>query len=619
MSYCLNLTCPKPDNPDHARFCSTCGSKLLLGDRYRAMELISQGGIGRTFRAIDESESGLSTCIIKQFSPTNQGTTNIEKAAASFRQEAARLQTLGEHPQIPRLLAYFEPNPQRGTTGAIVQCLVEGESLAQQLVQEGAFNETQIRHILAQLLPVLQYIHSHQVIHRDINPANIICSASTGIETDADTLVLVDFSAAKLTTKTALARTGTVIGSAAYAAPEQLMGKAVTSSDLYSLGVTCIHLLTSIHPFDLFNSLEGMWVWQDYLVEPISDRLTQTLNKMLEGAVKLRYQSAAQILQDLHLTQTLAQSLSVASPNPSVKPNTLTPTWQCVRTLRGHSSSIHAIAFHPDGQILASGGADRSVKLWHLESGIPSCTFSGHSSLIDTIAFSPDGQFLVSGSWDHTIKLWELTTQTLKHTLKQHSGWIKSVAFSSDGQLLASGSADKTINIWNLNLQDIQKTLDGHSSMIHTIVISPDGQILASGSADRTIKLWNLATGEIQLTLHGHTDAVNSLAFSPSGQLLISGSADATIQVWNLKTGDILLTLTEHTDAVHSVAISAKGRLLISGSADGTVRLWHPGRGKLIQTLSDHSAGVMSVAISPDSSTLASAAQDKTIKLWQFI
>jgi len=583
------------------------------------MELISQGGIGRTFRAIDESEPGLSACIIKQFSPTNQGTSNIEKAAASFRQEAARLQTLGEHPQIPQLLAYFEPNPQTGTTGAIVQRLVEGESLAQRLAQSGSFKEAQIRHILAQVLPVLQYIHSHQVIHRDINPGNIICCPRPGIETNAEQLVLVDFSAAKLTTKTALARTGTVIGSAAYSAPEQLMGKASTSSDLYSLGVTCIHLLTSIHPFDLFNSLEGIWVWQDYLVEPISDRLKHTLDKMLEGAVKRRYQSAAQILQDLNLTQNLASFLSAVSPTPSVQPKTLTPTWQCVRTLRGHSSSIHAIAFHPDGQILASGAADRRVKLWHLESGISSCTLSGHSSLIDAIAFSPDGQFLVSGSWDHTIKIWELTTQTLKHTLNHHSGWIKSIAISLDGQIIASGSADKRINIWNAQTQEVQKILDGHSSMIQTVAISPDGQSLASGSADHTIKLWNIATGEILLTLKGHTDAVNSLIFSPSGQLLISSSADATIQVWNLRTGDILLTLTGHTDAVYSVAISAKGRLLISGSADGTVKVWHPGRGKLLQTLSDHSAGVMSVAISPDSSTLASAAQDKTIKIWQFI
>ncbi|MFP5275120.1 protein kinase domain-containing protein [Coleofasciculus sp.] len=619
MSYCLNLACHKPDNPDHARFCSACGSRLLLGDRYRAMELISQGGIGRTFRAIDEYESGLSPCIIKQFSPTNQGTTNTEKAAASFRQEAARLQNLGEHPQIPRLLAYFEPNPQIGTVGAIVQRLVEGESLAQQFAKEGAFKETQIRHILAQLLPVLQYIHSHQVIHRDINPANIIRSPDTGIETEAEKLVLVDFSAAKLTTKTALARTGTVIGSAAYAAPEQLMGKAVTSSDLYSLGVTCIHLLTNVHPFDLFNSLEGMWVWQDYLIEPISDQLKQTLNKMLEGAVKRRYQSAAQILQDLNLSQELAPLFSVPSPVSSMTPNTLTPTWQCVQTLRGHWSSIHAIAFHPDGQMLASGGADRSVKLWHLDSDVSHCTLSGHSNLIDAVVFSPDGQFLVSGSWDHTLKIWQLSTQTLTHTLKQHSGWIKSVAISLDGKILASGSADQRIKVWNFKTQDVQNSLDGHSSMIQTVAISPDGQTLASGSVDRTIKLWNLATGEIQLTLHGHTDAVNSLFFSPSGQLLISGSSDGTIQVWNLRTGNILLTLIGHTDAVHSVAISAKGSLLISGSADGTVKLWHPGSGKLLQTLSDHSAGVMSVAISPDSSTLVSAAQDKTIKVWQFI
>ncbi len=688
MSYCLNPKCQKPQNPNTARFCSTCGSRLLLGDRYRTLQPISQGGIGRTFLAVDEQDTSKPRCIIKQLSPQNQGTKNVEQAAELFRKEASRLQELGQHPQIPQLLAYFdlEPDNRLGTvtTPALVQTFIEGQSLAQQLETEGAFSETQIRQILNELLPVLQFIHDKGVIHRDINPDNIIRTPSSNFgfgstnqnpaiqETDDSAnnpkstiqnpksvrggqLVLVDFSAAKFTSKTVLGKTGTVIGSAAYTAPEQLRGKAETSSDLYSLGVTCIHLLTNIHPFDLFNSLEGIWVWQDYLIDPVSKELSQILNKMLEDAIKRRYQSAEEILKDLNPDtnpETLIHSTKFTIPSSPTEPKSLIPTWNCVRTLSGHLSSINSIAISADGQILASGSADRTVKLWNPNSRITRCTLSGHSSLIEAIALTPDGRILASGSWDHTIKIWDVETQELIHTLCEHSGWIKSLAISPDGNSLVSGSADRTIKIWNLETGEVQTTLSGHSGAVHSVAIAPDGLTLASGSADKTIKLWNLSAlvpgnefpankrsdftrGEVQLTLEGHSDAVNSLTFSPSGQILISGSADKTIKIWNLSalvpgnefpankrsdftSGTLLHTLNGHSEAVNSVAINLQGHTLISGSTDKTIKIWHPGSGELLHTLSGHSLGVTTVAIAPDSQLIASGSQDKTIKIWQF-
>ncbi|HEY9651108.1 MAG TPA: serine/threonine-protein kinase [Coleofasciculaceae cyanobacterium] len=616
MSYCLNLKCQKPHNPNNARFCSNCGSRLLLGDRYRALQPISQGGIGRTFLAINEQESTKPRCIIKQFSPNNQGTTTLEKALELFRKEVVRLGELGQHPQIPQLLAYFEPDSQTGMSipPVLVQELIQGQSLAQQLETEGSFSEPEIQQILNELLPVLQFVHSHQVIHRDINPDNIIRRSS-----DLK-LVLVDFSAAKFTTKTALARTGTVIGSAAYTAPEQLMGQAVPSSDLYSLGVTCIHLLTNIHPFDLFNHLEGVWVWQDYLIKPISSQLSQILNQMLDAAINKRYQSAEEILLDLN-PQTNPKTwvqLGTAIKPSSSPPKTLNLSWRCIHTLPGHFSSINALAFSPDGTTLASGSADRTVKLWNIDSKIPRCSLSGHSSLVEAVVFSPDGRTLVSGSWDYTIKIWNVDTGELIHSLGEHSGWIKCLAMSADGLILASGSADKSIKIWDTNSLSVQTTLYGHTDTIHTLAISPDRQILASGGADKTIKIWNLYNGEVQLTLEGHMEAVHSLAFSPSGQILISGSADKMIKIWHLASGTALHTLTEHSDSVTSIAINEQGNILVSGSADKTVKIWHPGTGKLLQSLSGHSAGVMAVVISPDSRKIASGSQDKTVKIWQF-
>ena len=303
MSYCLNPVCQKCQNPQDGKFCQSCGKKLVLLGRYRAIAPLGQGGFGRTFRAIDEAKPSKPTCVIKQFFPIQQGTNTANKAAELFHQEAVRLEELGHHQQIPELLAHFEEEKHQ----YLVQQFINGQNLAHILEQKGAFSETEIRSLLTDLLRVLEFVHSKQVIHRDIKPENIIrCQVD-------NQLVLVDFGAAKFATGTALARTGTVIGDFRYIAPEQAVGKGVFASDLYSLGVTCIHLLTNVEPLELFDTDEDAWVWQNYLPNPVSDELRSILDKMIQKGAKRRYQSAEDVLNAL-----TPQKLSVVPTNPKI-------------------------------------------------------------------------------------------------------------------------------------------------------------------------------------------------------------------------------------------------------------------------------------------------------------
>lgn len=316
--YCLNPTCTSPYNSDDQQVCQNCGSRLRLGDRYRPLKPIGQGGFGRTFLAIDEADPLKLRCVIKQFLPQQLGEETVEKAVDLFHQEALRLQELGQHPQIPELLAYLEQDDRQ----YLVQEFIDGQSLAQELTEAGAFQDDQIRQLLADLLPVLQFIHDRQVIHRDIKPENIIRRTSDG------KLFLVDLGAAKYATGTALAKIGTIIGSAEYAAPEQTRGKAVFASDLYSLGATCIHLLTEMSPFDLFDGTDDRWIWQHYLNCSVSHSLVYVLNRMLQSATNRRYQSVDQVLQDLN--PTTLQSLSPAERPILVsvfQPETKSWTW----------------------------------------------------------------------------------------------------------------------------------------------------------------------------------------------------------------------------------------------------------------------------------------------------
>ncbi|HCA95637.1 MAG TPA: serine/threonine protein kinase [Cyanobacteria bacterium UBA9226] len=306
MTYCLNPNCSNPQNPSGTNFCVTCGTALLLKQRYRALKPLGQGGFGKTFLATDEDKPSHPPCVIKQFLPQAQGTSTLQKAAELFEREAIRLDELGKHPQIPDLLAYFSQDGQQ----YLVQEFIEGQDLAKELANQGSFKEGQVESLLHNLLPVLQFVHEHQVIHRDIKPENIIRRKKD------NQLFIVDFGAAKAVTGAGSCQTGTVIGSMGFVAPEQTMGKALFASDIYSLGVTSIHLLTGLHPFDLFDPTQGVWVWRKILKKPISNDLAAILDKMLQSAVNLRYQSATEILKDLQ---------PKVSPNSLKQPKLMTP------------------------------------------------------------------------------------------------------------------------------------------------------------------------------------------------------------------------------------------------------------------------------------------------------
>ncbi|SKB12677.1 Serine/threonine protein kinase (fragment) [Planktothrix sp. PCC 11201] len=315
MSQCLNPDCLQL-NSKTTIFCQKCGSKLLLRERYRALKILGQGGFGRTFLAVDEDKPSQPYCVIKQFLPQAQGTNNQEKAGELFKQEAVQLEHLGKHSQIPELFAYLiQDNRQY-----LVQEYVEGQNLLQELDQNGAFSEAKIVNLLGDLLPVLAFIHQKQVIHRDIKPENIIRRKSD------NKLFLVDFGTAKVATHTALAGIATQLGSPGYFAPEQWARKPIFASDLYSLGVTCIHLLTNIDdPGCLFDFGKDDWVWRNYLTVKINNTLGQVLDKLLQKGTEKRFQTAQEVLEALQLT---VKSAPASNPFklPGLQQLTIKPT-----------------------------------------------------------------------------------------------------------------------------------------------------------------------------------------------------------------------------------------------------------------------------------------------------
>ncbi len=285
-------------------------------------------------------------------------------------------------------------------------------------------------------------------------------------------------------------------------------------------------------------------------------------------------------------------------------------------TLEGHAGSVWSVAFSPDGQRLASGSGDGTVKIWDSATGKELYSFKRHASFVTSVAFSPDGQRLASGSDDKTVKIWDSAIGKELFTLRGHTGQVWSVAFSPDGQRLASGCEDGTVKIWDSASGKELFGLKGHAVVVRSVAFSPEGQRLASGSNDKTVKIWDSATGKELFALRGHAGEVTSVAFSPDGKRLASAGWDQTIKIWDSATGKELFDLKGHAGGVLSLAFSPDGQRLASGSIDQTVKIWDSATGKELIALKGHAAGVLSLAFAPDGQRLASASYDQTVKIW---
>jgi WD40 repeat protein len=303
-------------------------------------------------------------------------------------------------------------------------------------------------------------------------------------------------------------------------------------------------------------------------------------------------------------------------------------TGKVLQTLRGHSDRINGVAMTPDGLLGMTGSSDGIAKFWDLDRGVVVQTLGQHSDRVDSVAITPDGRRGLTGSRDGTAKLWDLQTGKVLRTLRGQSDWIKCVAMTSDGSRgLTIGQSkagkiadrDKKAELWDLENGVILKTLAGHASQVVSVAFTPDGQSCATGSWDGTMKLWDVKTGESLQTLRGHSNQVWSLALSADGRRALTGNWSGTVDLWDLEAGALLRTLKGHNGTVTSAAISSDGRRGLTGSdmgSDGTAKLWDLETGALTRTLLEHTGPVSSVALTANGRRALTGSWDGTARLW---
>ncbi|WP_225892272.1 serine/threonine-protein kinase [Nostoc sphaeroides] len=392
MLYCSNSSCANPFNPDDNKFCIKCGQTLtpLFRNRFRVIRILGEGGFSKTYEARDADKID-EPCVIKQFVPQFEGTAALEKATELFKQEAKRLYDLGEHSQIPRLIAYFEQDKRL----YLVQELIQGQNLLQELQQQGAFSEEKIKQLLTDLLPILKFIHERGVIHRDIKPENIMRRLD-------GKLILIDFGVSKQITKTFVG-VGTTVGTPGYTPLEQMRGQVFPASDLYSLGVTCIRLLTQILPNadgsdELYDALRGCWIWRKYLPQSrsITPDFGKVLDKLIQDYVKERYQSSEEVIKTINAVNS-ASSKSIYGKHIkatiSSKPN--------YPSSPHHLNTAVTASFARLNELLASGRwQDANEETFDIMLKIADREKQGSLYLEDIEKFSCEDLFAINYLWN---------------------------------------------------------------------------------------------------------------------------------------------------------------------------------------------------------------------------
>ncbi|PSB05898.1 hypothetical protein C7B76_30605, partial [filamentous cyanobacterium CCP2] len=298
-----------------------------LSGRYKVSNVLGAGGMGRTYVAQDMLRPGHPTCVVKQLKPASDDAGVLEIARRLFGTEAEILERLGNHDQVPRLLAYFEQDQEF----YLVQEFIDGHPLSFELPQGQTWNEERVIILLQEILSVLAFIHEQNVIHRDIKPDNIIRRQRD------NRLVLIDFGAVKQVrlqqpTIVGQASVTVAIGTPGYMPTEQSSGKPRPSSDIYAVGMIGIQALTGMMPTYLHEDDDGEVVWQH--LTQVSDGLAHIINKMVRHYFKHRYQTAMEALQAL---QQLTNGLPIGATSADLASTQVASGWAS-RTSSPYSS-----------------------------------------------------------------------------------------------------------------------------------------------------------------------------------------------------------------------------------------------------------------------------------------
>ena len=640
-----------------------------LGGRYRLDRLIAEGGSGQVWQGYDEE---LQRPVAVKVPRPSRSTA---RPPVDFLAEGRRVARL-EHPGI---VPVYDVGQDDGRY-YIVSKLVDGESLADRL-RRGPVPPADAARLVAEVARTLEFAHKQGYIHRDIKPANVLLDPE-------GRPFLADFGIA---IRPPELLTASRVGTLAYMSPEQLTGEVHrldARTDIYGLGVVLYEALTGRQLFRDENPVAlreaitgGVYPTPRTVNRAIPATLDRIVMRCLARNPDDRYATAGELADALDActrspgpTRTrkylLVASLvtlvavlvpfivylyrpdSTAGPPASTGSGSPGPTSAPVpapapaasfggaaeegRVLLGHQRQVSAVAVRSGGTWVASGGADRTARLWDISKGDPAGghLILRHPAAVTAVAFRPNGTALAAGCEDGRVAMWDVSGPEPKETAVYpgHTGAITTLAFSPDGMTMVSAGVDGRVVLRDFNFTPPKV---GQFPKVEapalTAAVAAGGDRLVLGYGDRgkqpaAFYFWGIDPKNRSNVHHRGTGpltgatGVRTMAVSRDGVYLLA-ALTTQVGVWKYipekNEFTVLGAFEKHLGEINTVAISEDGRRAVSGGDDKIINLWEAVTLKPIRTFQGHTGGVTSVGFSSDGKLLVSAGEDGTVRLWE--
>jgi hypothetical protein len=618
--------------------------------KFEILAEIGQGSMGTVYKARDP---GLDRVIaLKTILP---GSVIETEARERFLREARSVARL----QHPNIITIFELG-QMEDVPYIAMEFLEGESLSDAVKVGRPTKMRRKLEVIRQLCRGLGYAHERGVVHRDVKPSNIFLLPD-------GTAKILDFGVAWLEGGTFATRTGMLVGTPAYMAPEQFSGEKVDHRvDMWSLGVILYEMIAGGRPFTgdtvpqlIYRIVHTSLPELDSAELGVPGGVVHVIERALEKVPDSRFPdlgAMANALRDLidggeaadvDATVSLGPSPEVPREPPTepvgeAADTAMAPTPAFDATVaRFHAGVFHdqgmlaeagplsVIAVSPDERLLAIGGVDGSVRLWNLESKVAVRTLrsrihlkTGHAALTTSLAFSPDGVLLATGHLDGAIYVWDSKSGFEMDAKLRHEGAVGGLAFTPDGSTLISGGQDATLKFWGVEsiiAGDARRQMRRQPADVTELALSPKGDLVVTGHGNLNLRAHDTESGRLVATFHGLRSVPSALALSPDAGILACGTRNGNIRLFRLAGRAELRRYEAHAKTVSSLAFFPDGRHIASVAMDRELAIWEVSHEDRMATLTASAdATCASVQVLGRTGKLVCGLADGQVRCWSF-